>query len=68
MEYAKDEVFRINYNNTKRAAKTKKEKKAILLRMLRGNGVIKVITALTVILSVANFILIYHFFRLLSQL
>lgn len=67
MEYAKDEVFHIHYHEGKNKVKGNKEKSK-LLRFWQHNTTIKVITSLTVVLSIANFILIYHFFSILSKL
>lgn len=67
MEYAKDEVFRIQYHEGKTDWKKRKEESRVL-QFLKKHTLIKVITSLTVLLSIINFVLIYHFFTLLSNI
>lgn len=69
MEYAKDEIFNIRYDKRTNTLETKREKKNRTGRLLlRRNSMVKVITGLTILLSVTNFVLIYHFFTIMSTI
>ena len=67
MEYAKDEVFSINYFNKKGEVnyKTKKENK--LLTFLKKNQMISSMVALASFLIIVNCIFLYNFWTILNN-
>ncbi len=65
MEYAKDEIFNIKYENEN---VTRKERTSGLIATLQKNKLMQLIIGMTLILCVANFIFIYNFFSILSKL
>lgn len=67
MEYAKDEVFSINYFNGKGDVnyKTKKENKLSIF--LKRNQLISSMIALASVLIIVNCIFLYNFWTILSN-
>lgn len=65
MEYAKDEIFNIKYENEE---VIRKDRTSSLVSAIQENKFIKLVIGMTLILCVANFICIYNFFSILSKL
>lgn len=65
MEYAKDEFYSISYKNE---TKELTEKTSSIFTYFKENRILKIITILTGVLSLANLICIYNFFSILSKL
>lgn len=68
MEYAKDEIFSVKYNEKKNTLVFGNERTSSFIHFLRKNKFIKVITLLTIILGIANVVCIYNFFSILSRM
>lgn len=66
MEYAKDKIFEIRYNEKTDKLEFKKDKTSKLLKYLSKNKFISIITTLTIVFSMINIILIYNFFTILK--
>lgn len=66
MEYAKDKIFEIRYNEKNDKLEFKKDKTSKLLKYLSKNKFISIITTLTIVFSMINIILIYNFFTILK--
>lgn len=65
MEYAKDEIYNIKYDN---GNLERKERTSSIFSEIRKNNFIKLIIGMTVILCVANLVCIYNFFSILSRI
>lgn len=65
MEYAKDEIFNIKYENEN---VMRKERTSGLIATIQKNKFMQLIIGMTLILCIANFIFIYNFFSILSKL
>ena len=65
MEYAKDEI--LNFNCIEENVQVKEETSS-LIYAIRKNKLIKIIISLTIVLSLANLIVIYNFFFVLSKI
>lgn len=66
MEYAKDEIFNIHYNEEKDRLEIG-ESENIWKQLLGKSKFFKIITILTVVLSVFNMVCICNFYTLFSQ-
>ena len=67
MEYAKDEVFSINYFNEKGEVNYKIKKGNKLFSFLKNNQLISSMAALASILIIINCIFLYNFWTILSN-
>ncbi len=65
MEYAKDEVFNIVYND---ARGIKRKRTSSIGRAIKKNKLIGLIIGITIILCITNIIFIYNFFTLLLKI
>ena len=65
MEYAKDEMLSLKYIDGNLQSK---EETSSLMYIIRKNTLIKIIISLTIVLSLANLIIIYNFFFVLSKI
>ena len=68
MEYAKDKIFDIHYNEKKNTLVLGKERTSFFSRIFKTHKLIKIIIMLTVILSIANILCIYNFSSILSKI
>ncbi len=66
MEYAKDEVFQISYNQKKDKLEYPLRKR--IRESIRHNRILTLFLTLGISFSVINFILIYNFFALLEKI
>lgn len=67
MEYAKDEVFSINYFNEKGEVNYKTKKESKLINFLKNNQLISSMAALASILIIVNCIFLYNFWTILNS-
>lgn len=65
MEYSKDEVYHVRYDNK---MLIEEERTGSVISAIKKNNIIKLIIGITVVLSIANFICIYNFFSILSNI
>lgn len=66
MEYAKDEVFQISYNQKKDKLEYPLRKR--IREIIKHNRILTLFLTLGISFSVVNFILIYNFFALLEKI
>lgn len=66
MEYAKDEVFSIHYNEKKDKLEASFSRK--LLKRIFANKFMSLLISVGLIFSVLNFTLIYCFFEILNRI
>lgn len=67
MEYAKDEIFNIRYNEEEDRLEVG-NKKGILHSILGESKILKMIIGITLVLVACNIVCIYNFYTLFSQL
>ena len=67
MEYAKDEIFSINYFNEKGEVNYKIKKENKLFSFFKNNQLISSMAALASILIIVNCIFLYNFWMILSN-
>jgi len=67
MEYAKDEIFSINYFNEKGEVNYKTKKENNLLNFLKNNQMISSMVVLASFLIIVNCIFLYNFWMILSN-
>ena len=65
MEYAKDEILSLNYIEGNLQSE---DEASSLIYAIKKNKLIKMIISLTIVLSLANLIVIYNFFFILSEI
>lgn len=66
MEYAKDEVFSIHYNEKKDKLEYSFSRR--LLRKILNNKFMMILIIIGVLFSILNFTLIYYFFEVLNTI
>ena len=66
MEYAKDEIFTIRYNEKK--DKLEFSKKNFIIKKIVNNKILVLLFSLGGVFSTINFILIYNFFNILKTI
>ena len=67
MEYAKDEIFSINYFNEKGEVTYKNKKENKLLRFFKNNQIMSSMVILASLLVIINCIFIYNFWLILNN-
>ncbi len=65
MEYAKDEIFTIKYNERK--DKLELSKKNQIIRKIINNKFLILLSTLGIVFGSINFILIYNFFNIIGS-
>lgn len=65
-EYAKDEVFSINYEDIRQVMGKKKAHK--ILRTIKNNKIISITAILALIITIGDILLIISFFKILGTI
>ena len=69
MEYAKDEMFEVRYNTKLDRLVIKKERmRSKVWRKIKKNKLLSITVSSFILFSIANFIMIYNFMKILQNI